>query len=107
MKKFAVLVFALFIVITFASNSVAAKKTGTGKKALDETVELTGTILKIDAASGKVSIKGTDGQTKEVLVPSQLGIDLSQYKVGDAVTATEVIDATTGNTTLKSFIRRR
>lgn len=107
MKKLVTLMFALFIVFAFASNSVAAKKTGTGKKALDETVELTGTIMKIDAAAGKVSIKGPDGQTKEFQVPPQSGIDLTQYKVGDTVTATGDIDATTGNTTLRSFIRKR
>jgi Cu/Ag efflux protein CusF len=107
MKKNFALILALFIVFAFASNSIAAKKTGTGKKSMEETTTVTATINKIDLAAKKVVLKDQDGKLWQFVVPSKSAIDLSQYKVGDTVTATGLIDATTGGTILKSFIRKR
>jgi len=49
---------------------------------------LTGTIVKIDTATGTVVIKDQYGKLWEILVPPESGINLSQYRVGDKVQAT-------------------
>lgn len=60
-----------------------------------QTTTLTGTIVKLNAALGNVVIKDQSGKLWELAVPSQSGIDLSPYKVGDGVTATGKILTTT------------
>lgn len=49
---------------------------------------LTGTIVKIDAATGTVVVKDQYGKLWEILVPADSGVNLSQYHVGDKVQAT-------------------
>ncbi len=49
---------------------------------------LTGTIVKIDAATGTVVVKDQYGKLWEILVPPDSGVNLSQYHVGDKVQAT-------------------
>lgn len=53
-----------------------------------QTSTLTVTILKIDAAAGKVTFRDQNGKLWDFVVPAQSGIELSKFKVGEKVTAT-------------------
>lgn len=107
MKMKVTWIYVLLIVFLFTSHAVAAKKTGTGKKPLTETVTISATIVSIDTATSSVVIKDQDGKLWEFMVPSQSGINLSQCTIGDTVTATGEIDAASQGTMLKSFVKRR
>jgi hypothetical protein len=46
MKKICTVVLALFLVFAFVTASIAAKKTGTGKKPVEDTVDTNETLKK-------------------------------------------------------------
>lgn len=103
MKHFFTVLFALFIVFACVCNATAAKKTGTGNKSLDETVQVTGKIVHIEARACKISISEQDGQVQRFHVAPVICTSLNQFKVGDKITATENVDAAT----LTSLNRQR
>jgi len=65
-KAFTVmLALALFVVFAFASTSIAAKKTGTGKKSIEEPADDTGVAkAKVDKTKAPNTPENTKASTK-------------------------------------------
>jgi hypothetical protein len=90
----------------FAGGHAEAVTTKTEQVNTTQTITLTATIMQIDALNGNVVVKDQNGKLWEITVPSQAGIDLSAFKVGDKVSATVAGITTSSDSVMRARITK-
>lgn len=113
MKKYVILLFVTTLFFTLATPQASAAgepnllQQTRITQTFSQTTTVSGTIVKLDAAAGSVVIKDQSGKLWEFVVTPQAGIDLSKYKVGDAVTATVTNVPTSGDKVTRARISKQ
>jgi hypothetical protein len=70
-------------------------------------VSVKATIVKIDVSAGLIVLKDGKGKIWEFTVDPKSGIDLTQYAVGDVVTATFSVPPASGDKTPRARISKQ
>lgn len=100
-----IILFNITTVFAVGESTIPQRKIN--PQATTETSTFTATIVKIDIATNTIVLKDRSGKLWEFVIDPKYGIDLSQYKIGDKVTATVGAVASTGGPTLRAKISKQ